>query len=142
MTIPLHIIGGARGLALHRMMRDAAPHWESLSDGDKLQLIAEASVVLQGAQMTQDKWMRPGLDFARGKMIEELGELQEKMGDLAAALGKSLRWGWESVNPDLPVEKRESNVAWARRAMGPIKIEIADVLTAIDNLEKELDKIY
>lgn len=26
--------------------------------------------------MTDQKYMRPGLDFARGKVIEELGELQ------------------------------------------------------------------
>lgn len=37
--------------------------------------------------MTDPKYMRPGLNFARGKAIEELGELQ-------SALGKSLRW-WD-----------------------------------------------
>lgn len=75
--------------------------------------------------MTQQKYMRPGLDFARGKTIEELGELQ-------AALGKSLRWGWESYNPELPPEQRETNAEWVRR-------EIADVRGALDNLEREMD---
>lgn len=74
--------------------------------------------------MTQAKYMRPGLDFARGKMIEELGELQ-------AALGKSLRWGWLSVNPDLPRSEQETNADWVRR-------EMADVRGALDNLEREL----
>ena len=78
--------------------------------------------------MTDQRYMRPGLDFARGKAIEECGEL-------LAALGKSLRWGWESANPELPVKDRETNVAWVRR-------EMADVRQALDNLEKELDQQF
>jgi len=70
--------------------------------------------------------MRPGLNFARAKTIEELGELQ-------AALGKSLRWGWDSHNPELPPDQRESNEAWVKR-------EMADVRDALDNLEHELMK--
>ena len=75
--------------------------------------------------MTDPRYMRHGLDFARGKAIEELGELQ-------AALGKSLRWGWESANPEIPIGDRETNIVWARR-------EMKDVRDALDNLEKELD---
>ena len=74
--------------------------------------------------MTQQKYMRPGLNFAVGKAVEELGELQ-------AALGKTLRWGWDSYNPDLPPPQREKNKDWVRR-------EIADVRGALDNLEHEL----
>lgn len=76
--------------------------------------------------MTQQKYMRPGLDFAIGKAVEELGELQ-------AAIGKTLRWGWHSYNPDLPPDQREKNEAWVRR-------EIVDVRGALDNLEKEMDE--
>lgn len=75
--------------------------------------------------MTDPAYMRSGLDFARGKAIEELGELQ-------AALGKSLRWGWQGANPELPPENRETNAAWVRR-------EMADVREALDNLEREMD---
>lgn len=78
--------------------------------------------------MTNLKYMRPGLDFARGKAIEELGELQ-------AALGKSLRWGWLSSNPELPINKRITNVVW-------VKDEMRDVRYALDNLERELDKEF
>lgn len=74
--------------------------------------------------MTDPKYMRPGLDFAVGKTIEEAGELQ-------AALGKTLRWGWASYNPELPVEKRETNRDWVRR-------EIADLRGALDSLEREM----
>jgi hypothetical protein len=75
--------------------------------------------------MTDPKYMRRGLNFARGKAVEELGELQ-------AALGKSLRWGWTSFNPELPSAEREENWQWVRR-------ELQDVREAINNLEKELD---
>ena len=74
--------------------------------------------------MTQAKYMRRGLDFALGKTVEELGELQ-------AALGKTIRWGWLSANPELPSSEQETNLAWVRR-------EMADVRGAIDNLDGEL----
>lgn len=76
--------------------------------------------------MTDPKYMRPGLDFARGKAIEELGEL-------GAALGKSLRWGWSSVNPELPEHEQESNALWVKR-------EMQDVREALDNLEREMEE--
>jgi hypothetical protein len=74
--------------------------------------------------MTREKYMRPGLDFAVGKAVEELGELQ-------AALGKTLRWGWESYNPELPLGEQESNRDWVLR-------EMSDVRGALDNLEREM----
>jgi hypothetical protein len=78
--------------------------------------------------MTDPKYMRPGLDFARGKAIEELGELQ-------AALGKSLRWGWLSTNPELAPGQRVTNLAWVRA-------EMQDVRDALDNLEREIEKEF
>lgn len=77
--------------------------------------------------MTQERYTRPGLDFAVGKAVEELGELQ-------AALGKTLRWGWLSVNPELPTSEQETNLGWVRR-------EIMDVRHAIDNLENTLNHL-
>lgn len=76
--------------------------------------------------MTDQKYMRRGLDFARGKTIEEAGEL-------LAALGKCIRWGWESANPELPRDQQETNADWVRR-------EMADVRGALDNLEKEMER--
>lgn len=78
--------------------------------------------------MTDPRYMRPGLPFAVGKAVEELGEL-------SAALGKTLRWGWLSHNPDLPLHAQETNLVWVKR-------EISDVRGALDNLERELDKEY
>jgi len=68
--------------------------------------------------------MRPGFDFAIGKAIEEAGEF-------LAAAGKTLRWGLESYNPELPKAQRETNEAWMRR-------EMADLRGALDNLDEEL----
>lgn len=75
--------------------------------------------------MTDQKYMRPGYNFAIGKLVEELGELQ-------AALGKTIRHGPESVNPELVPEEQETNAAWVER-------EIEDVLGAIDNYRKEYE---
>jgi hypothetical protein len=74
--------------------------------------------------MTDPKYVRPGLDFARGKAIEEAGEL-------LAALGKSLRWGWLSRNPESGASS-EINADWVRR-------EMADMRGALDNLEREMN---
>lgn len=75
--------------------------------------------------MTDPRYMRPGLDFAVGKAIEECGEL-------CAALGKTLRWGWSSVNPELEPQDQEPNATWVRR-------EIRDVIDALRHLEREMD---
>lgn len=75
--------------------------------------------------MTDQKYMRPGLNFAAGKAIEEAGEFM-------AALGKTIRWGWYSVNPELPRAQQETNLVWVKR-------EMADLRGALDNLEHELE---
>ncbi len=76
--------------------------------------------------MTDQKYMRPGLDFAVGKATEEAGEF-------LAAIGKTMRWGWASVNPELPRAQQEPNASWVRR-------EMADLRHALDNLAREMDE--
>ena len=78
--------------------------------------------------MSDPKYMRPGLDFACGKAIEEAGEF-------LAAMGKTQRWGWYSVNPELPESEQESNLLWVRREMN-------DLRDALDNLESEIRKEF
>ena len=75
--------------------------------------------------MTDQKYMRPGLDFAVGKAVEEAGEF-------LAAMGKTLRWGWSGVNPELPESDQESNAIWVKR-------EMKDLRGALDNLEREME---
>ena len=76
--------------------------------------------------MTDPKYMHPGLDFAVGKATEEAGEF-------LAAIGKTLRWGWSSVNPELPRAEQESNASWVRR-------EMDDLRDALNNLELEMER--
>ena len=71
--------------------------------------------------MTDRRYFRPGLNFATAWAAEECGEL-------ISALGKTLRWGWDSFNPELPKEERESNRDWVKR-------EMRDVREALDNLD-------
>jgi len=54
---------------------------------------------------------------------QALAHLAEELSEAATAAAKSLRWGLESVNPELPPEDQESNLAWLRR-------EIRDVAEA------------
>lgn len=78
--------------------------------------------------MTDPKYMRPGLPFAMGKAVEEAGEF-------LAAMGKTMRWGWDSTNPELPGHARETNCVWVQR-------EMQDLRGALDNLEREIDKEF
>lgn len=78
--------------------------------------------------MTNQRYMRPGVPFAVGKAIEEMGELQ-------AALGKTLRWGWYSVNPELPPTEQETNFDWVRR-------ELADARNALDDLSNKIEAAH
>lgn len=67
------------------------------------------------------------------KTVEQkLGYLVEECGEVLAAVGKSLRWGLESFNPEIPIEKRETNRQWALR-------EIQDLKGAIRRIEEVLN---
>ena len=55
---------------------------------------------------------------------QALGHLIEECGEVLAAAGKTLRFGWDSFNPELPEDQRETNLAWLLR-------ELADLDRAI-----------
>ena len=63
--------------------------------------------------MSDEKYIRYDLDSCLGHLIEECGEVQ-------AAAGKILRWGWYSVNPDLPPEEQEENRHWLEREISDL----------------------
>ena len=48
---------------------------------------------------------------------QHLGYLIEEAGEVQAAAGKTLRWGLNSYNPELPEEQRETNADWLWREM-------------------------
>lgn len=62
---------------------------------------------------------------------QKMGYLVEECGEVLAAAGKTLRWGLNSVNPELPKEEQETNRAWLLR-------EFVDLRRAIDLVEDEI----
>ena len=74
--------------------------------------------------MSDPRFLQQGID-------PQLSHLVEEMGEALAAAGKSLRWGIDSVNPDLPDDEQETNLAWLRR-------EMTDVIEAWDRLSKTI----
>lgn len=43
---------------------------------------------------------------------QHLGYLIEECGEVLAAAGKTLRWGLDSVNPEIPPQERVTNEEW------------------------------
>jgi len=52
---------------------------------------------------------------------QKVGYLVEECGEVQAAIGKTIRWGWESVNPELPPEQQETNRDWVLRELKDLK---------------------
>lgn len=75
--------------------------------------------------MATEKYIRDDFDGSLGHLIEECGEV-------LAAAGKTLRWGWASVNPELPQEQQETNIVWLRRELEDLKGTIARLEKCID----------
>ena len=67
--------------------------------------------------------------------IQKLGYFVEESGEVLCAVGKTIRWGVESVNPELPAHEQETNRDWMLR-------EIVDLKRAIKTLEKHLEDNY
>jgi hypothetical protein len=60
-----------------------------------------------------------------------MSHVVEECGEVLAAIGKSQRWGLDSVNPELPPEQQETNRAWISR-------ELDDLEGAIMRLRAQL----
>lgn len=56
---------------------------------------------------------------------QALAHLSEECGELVAAIGKTMRWGSQSVNPELPPEQQETNIDWVRREIRDVERAIA-----------------
>ncbi len=74
--------------------------------------------------MSSPQYLFPGFDFALAHAIEETGEF-------LAAAGKLQRFGRDSVNPDLPPDRQETNIAWLRREMVDLQEALARLETAL-----------
>jgi hypothetical protein len=60
-----------------------------------------------------------------------LAHMIEEMGEAMAAAGKTLRWGPQSVNPELPEAERETNIDWLLREMDDVEAAFARFRSAI-----------
>ena len=76
--------------------------------------------------MSDPKYIRDDFEHSLGHFIEECGEA-------LAAAGKTLRWGWASYNPEIPVTDRETNAQWLQR-------EMVDLRDAMARLQKCFDE--
>ena len=56
---------------------------------------------------------------------QKLGYLIEECGEVLAACGKTVRHGWDNYNPEVPKEKRETNLQWILRELVDLKRAIA-----------------
>lgn len=70
--------------------------------------------------MAHPEYIQPGIYATAAHAAEEAGELIQ-------ALGKLMRFGPYSVNPELPVEQQEENFIWLVR-------EWTDLVAAMDRL--------
>jgi len=66
---------------------------------------------------------------------QALGYLIEECGEVCAAAGKTLRWGPQSVNPELSREEQETNAECLWREMRDLSGAIARMRKFIANEE-------
>lgn len=81
-------------------------------------------------------------DFSNGlypAQAERLALLLEEMGEAQQAIGKILRHGYESVNPDLPPPAGDTNQANLEREIGDVLVAIDMMLAAGDIEQWALD---
>lgn len=62
---------------------------------------------------------------------QKLGYLVEECGEVMAAVGKTIRWGLSSYNPEIPVKERETNRQWILRELQDLKQAIKMAENAI-----------
>ncbi len=68
--------------------------------------------------------------------VEKIGYLVEECGEVLHAAGKMLRWGPDSVDPELPSHsRRETNAEWLDR-------ELIDLENAINYAREVLAKRF
>jgi NTP pyrophosphatase (non-canonical NTP hydrolase) len=73
----------------------------------------------------EEAWWSPRKpEYKPQSPSQALAYLMEEMGEAVQASGKILRWGLDSVNPELPPERQETNRHRLAR-------ELRDVETAI-----------
>jgi hypothetical protein len=89
--------------------------------------------------MTDARFLQSGFDAQSAHVVEEIGELMERLGPVLAAIGKTKRWGLDSSNPDLPPASRVTNREWLRGVLDDVGCELDDVRQTIGRLIATMD---
>jgi NTP pyrophosphatase (non-canonical NTP hydrolase) len=96
----------------------AEPGWEDAKTGEPANRRWCSAVC-------RDQRFPPKKPEYEPKTVEQrLGYLIEECGEVLQAAGKSIRWGLQSVNPELPASQQESNQEWLRRELKDLKAAI------------------
>lgn len=64
---------------------------------------------------------------------QKIGYLVEEAGEVMAAAGKSIRWGLAGFNPEVPMDKRETNADWLLRELRDLRDAILMAEIAIED---------
>lgn len=73
--------------------------------------------------------------YIKDDMESTLARVVEECGEVLSAIGKTQRFGLDSVNPELPEEEQETNADWITR-------ELYDLRDAIVRLEIQLERYH
>lgn len=66
--------------------------------------------------------MHTGYEAATTTQTQKIGWFIEESGEVLSAVGKIIRWGVDSYNPELPPEERETNREWALRELADLEV--------------------
>lgn len=70
---------------------------------------------------------------------QALAHLTEEAAELATAGAKALRWGLDSVNPELPSDEQETNEQWVEREYRDVLEAFAEFVSLRANQDAEED---
>lgn len=68
---------------------------------------------------------------------QALAHVIEECGELLAAAGKTVRWGWDSVNPEIPTDQQETNLDWLMRELDDLDFAISEFRKHINKMEAD-----
>lgn len=71
------------------------------------------------------------MEYEPKTTAQKLGYLVEECGEVQSAVGKSIRWGLDSANPELPQHEQETNRDWILRELDDLGMAIEYVREAI-----------
>ena len=69
--------------------------------------------------------------------VQKIGHFVEESGECLAAIGKAIRWGVDSYNPELAPEQRETNRQWFLREVSDLEVALMKLKMSFMNDKEE-----